>query len=155
MAVVTEYSDLRTNERASPPVLNSASKNGPIYHATHTQVATGDAGSIIELFTLKANDVLFPDAFFLSNSAGASGAFIDIGYAAHTLPDGTAVAVDQNGIADGVDGDAVNTGLSLGASKVVNSISFAVDVVITAQVTDAEFSIGDTMSCVAICGRTG
>ena len=151
MAVVTEYSDLRTNERDGR--LNSAAKDGLVKHPTHTQVAAGDADSIVELFTLKANEVLYPDQIFWSNSAWVATSTIDIGYAAHTLADGTAVAADPDGIATGIDGDAINAGLSLSATKVVESITFAVDVIITAQAKTAGIAIGDTCSLVTTVGQ--
>lgn len=155
MAVITVYSDLRTNERASPPVLNDGAKDGRVKVADvpAANFAAGDADSLVELFTLKANEVLLPDAFFLSHSAWIATSTIDVGYLGYTQPDGTVVAADPNGIATGIDGDAVAAGVSLGATKVVESISFPVDVVITLQTKTAGYATDDTAACVAIVGK--
>ena len=155
MAVVTVYSDLRMNERATPPRHNKGSEDGPIkiFNVPAANFEAGDANSLVELFTLKANEVLLPDLFFFSHSAWIATSTIDIGYLGYTQPDGTAVAADPNGIATGIDGDAVAAGVSLAATKVVEKISFPVDVVITAQAVTAGYATSDTCSGVAIVSQ--
>ena len=148
-----EFSDLRTNERTDPLKLNDPGKDGKIKHATHTQVGTAAADDFVELFTLKAGEVLFPDLFFLSHSAWIATSTIDIGYRTYTTANNVVVAADPNGIATGIDGDVIRTGTPLGPEKVVESISFPVNVVITAQAKTAGIAIGDTMSCVAHVGQ--
>lgn len=148
-----EFSDLRINERSSPQRLNDPGKDGKIKHPTHTQVATAVADDFVELFTLKAGEVLFPDMFFLSHSAWIATSTIDIGFRGFTDANGVVTAADPDGIATAIDGDVVRTGTPLGPEKVVESISFPVDVVITAQAKVVGIAIGDTMSAVAHVGQ--
>jgi hypothetical protein len=148
-----EFSDLRTNERKSPQVLNDPGKDGKTKHPTHTQAATAVADDFVELFTLKAGEVVFPDMFFLSHSAWVATSTIDIGFRVHTDANGTLVAADPAGIATGIAGDVIRTGTPLGPEKVVESISFPVDVIITAQAKTAGIDIGDTMSAVVHVGQ--
>jgi hypothetical protein len=107
-AVTTETSTEYANEVASPPVKAPSSTKGGkqrIANFTFTQgVAAGDANSTATLAILPPGKVrlLKPESKFVCSAFGAART-LDIGFLAHTKPDGTAVAASQDTILDGAD----------------------------------------------------
>jgi len=111
MAVTTQKSTEYTNATATPVTLNEAN----VYHGrvriaffTHDQDGVGDAGSSVALCSLPAGKV---KVLLKSSNAyvnwTTTSATLDLGWDAYTNISGTAVAADPDGLADGVDVDAV------------------------------------------------
>ncbi len=120
--MTTFYSDEMTNILAVPPVpLSPVQKHGKIRiaHVNYDQVANGSAGDIIQLCKLPAGRVrlLGKQSFLYVNLTGASQT-VDIGWAAYTNLDATAVVADPDGLDDGLDVDAVGI-FSIGAVAAV------------------------------------
>ena len=111
MAVTTQNSSEYTNRIATPLVTADAvNDKGKLRSLTftHDQDGVGDAGSIVRLGKLPAGKVKILGGLsrFYCNWT-ASSQTMDIGWEAYYDPDGTAVAVDVDGLVDGLDVDAV------------------------------------------------
>ena len=111
MAVTTQKSTEYTNATATPVTLNEAN----VYHGrvriayfTHDQDGVGDAGSSVALCSLPAGKV---KVLLKSSNAyvnwTTTSATLDLGWDAYTDINGTAVAADPDGLADGIDVDVV------------------------------------------------
>ncbi len=109
--MTTFYSDEMTNILAVPPVaLSPVDHHGKIRiaHVNYDQVAEGSAGDIIQLCKLPAGRVrLLGKLSHLYINLTVGSATVDIGWAAYTNLDATAVAADPDGLDDGLDVDAV------------------------------------------------
>ena len=108
--MATTYSDEITNINATPPVaLSPIDHHGKLRVAqvTYEQVANGDAGDLVHLARLPAGRVtlLGPLCNLYINATTASMK-IDIGWAAYTNLDGTAVVADIDGLDDNLDAEA-------------------------------------------------
>jgi len=108
MGVTTEKSTQETNRTATPPVKNpSYNEHGRVrtaYFAFNQGAAAGDATSTQDLVTLPPGIVrlIKTDSKFVCSAFGSSRT-LDIGYAAHTNADGTAVPLSANAILDDAD----------------------------------------------------
>ena len=111
MAVTTQKSTEYTNATATPVTLNEAN----VYHGrvriayfTHDQDGVGDAGSSVALCSLPAGKV---KVLLKSSNAyvnwTTSSATLDLGWDAYTDIDGDAVALDIDGLIDGLSVDTV------------------------------------------------
>ena len=111
MAVTTQKSTQETNRTSSPPVKNQPYDESPkkrILYFSHTQVGAGDATSTVDLVSLPAGKVrLLKREVHLVCSAFGVARTLDIGYTAHTQPDGTAVVAAADVILDGADVSAL------------------------------------------------
>ena len=111
MAVTTQNSTEYTNRIATPLVTADAvNDKGKLRTLTftHDQDGVGDAGSIVRLGKLPAGKVKIIgllSRFYCNWVTGSQT--MDIGWEAYTDPNGTAVAVDVDGLVDGLDVDAV------------------------------------------------
>jgi len=156
MAVTTENSNLMANALASPVKLNEGAVDGTAKIWTFTQgAAAGDANSIARLFILKANEVLDTHHFSIAYSAFGAARTLDIGWEAYTLPDGTAVAADPNGIADGI--DVSSAGRSVVADAPTSNVDslgpIKADITITAQVIGGTIPAAATINGSAHVGK--
>lgn len=107
--MATTYSEEMTNILATPPVpLTPIDHHGKIRMAgvTYDQVANGAAGDLVQLCKLPAGrvKVLGKSSFLYINAVTAS-MFVDIGWAAYTNLDDTAVDADIDGLDDNLDVD--------------------------------------------------
>ena len=108
MAVTTEKSTQRTNETATPPVLNPVhNAHGRVrssYFSFTQGAAAGDATSTADLIKLPAGKVrvLKTESLVICSAFGAART-IDIGHTGYTQRDGTAVAASADTILDGGD----------------------------------------------------
>ena len=111
MAVTTQKTTEYTNATATPVTLNEAN----VYHGrvriayfTHDQDGVGDAGSSVALCSLPAGKV---KVLLKSSNAyvnwTTSSATLDLGWDAYTDINGDAVALDIDGLVDGLDVDTV------------------------------------------------
>jgi len=108
MAVTTETSTQRSNPIASPPVMNPAYEDHGrlrVKAFTFTQgAAAGDATSTQGLVKLPpGKGRVYLGLSLLENSAFGASRTLDVGYAAHTQTDGTAVAADPNAFDNAID----------------------------------------------------
>ena len=110
MAVTTQNSSEYTNRIATPLVTADAvNDKGKLRSLTftHDQDGVGDAGSIVRLGKLPAGKVKIVgllSRFYCNWTAGSMT--MDIGWEAYTDPNGTAVAVDVDGLVDGLNVEA-------------------------------------------------
>tara|TARA_R100001143_G_C3315895_1_gene112418 strand:+ start:182 stop:673 length:492 start_codon:yes stop_codon:yes gene_type:complete len=111
MAVTTQKSTEYTNATATPVTLNEANAyhgRVRIAHFTHDQDGVGDAGSSVALCSLPAGKV---KVLLKSSNAyvnwTTSSATLDLGWDAYTDINGDAVALDIDGLVDGLDVDTV------------------------------------------------
>jgi hypothetical protein len=106
MAVTTQNSAQYANEVAVPSVMNKPYDRGKVRFAyfSHTQVAAGDANSLINLVKLPGGliRVLKTASQYVCSAFGAARV-LDVGYLAHNKRDGTAVAASIDTIDDGAD----------------------------------------------------
>ena len=107
MAVTYEYSTEAALESSSPSLANMLIQGMKlrILPFTFTQgVAAGDAGSLAYLRRLPPGEVWFyPKASEIQWDAFGASRVLDIGYAAYTAPDGTAVPVSAAKFDDDID----------------------------------------------------
>lgn len=113
MAATTQKSAEYTNATASPPVNNSTAElhgRVRIAYVSHDQSGAGDATSSVALCKLPAGRVrvLLASSSLYVNWTTTS-ATLDLGWDAYTGQDGTAVAANPDGLADGIDVDSVGT----------------------------------------------
>ena len=111
MAVTTQKSTEYTNATATPIVKNSTTEeHGKLrtLFFSHDQDGVGDANSTVTLGKLPAGKVKIIGGLsrFYCNWVTGSQT-MDIGWAAYTDLDGDAVALDVDGMVDGLDVDAV------------------------------------------------
>ena len=111
MAVTTQKSTEYTNATATPIVKNSTTEeHGKLrtMFFTHDQDGAGDANSTVTLGKLPAGRVRVIGGLsrFYCNWVTGSQT-MDIGWAAYTDEDGDDVALDVDGLVDGLDVDAV------------------------------------------------
>jgi len=149
MAVTTENSTQLAAASANPPVANDPRDwESPLrlLHFTFTQgAAAGDAGSIAQLVRLPPGQVrLIPSLSRISFSTLGASRTIDLGHAAYTSLDGTAVTADPDAIEADVDG------ASGGSAVPTTNDTLALDsrdgIVLTAQVNDGTLPAGATLS---------
>jgi len=153
MAVTTEYSDQYTESYVTVPakVPETHEWAGRVRMAffEFTQgAAAGDAGSLAYLVKLPAGKVrvLLPLSR-IANSALGTSRTMDLGWAAYTNDDGTAVAADPNGLDDGIDASAAaatNPGGTIGGHETKLFESQA-GVVLTAQINDGTIPAAATL----------
>lgn len=154
MAVTTEKSDQITNVEATPAVLeDTTSLHGRhrIAYFTHTQVAVGDANSLVEVVKLPAGRVRVLFSESLIEHAWAT-ALIDmsVGWAAYVDQDGDAVVADPNGLDVAIDVDTAGvfvpgSALAAGTAKTMLFESQG-GVTLTVQAIAAALAIGDTVN---------
>lgn len=153
MAVTSQKSDQYTNVTATPRVKQDAhamSGKVRIAYVTHTQSGAGDATSDVALFKLPAGKVRLLGAMshvYVNWTTGS--ATIDIGWAAYTDIDGTAVAASIDGIDNGVSVDtagAITLGSELTATGYTKVFESQDGVVIMAASTDAAIADADTLA---------
>ena len=111
MAVTTQKSAEYTIETATPLVKsNTVDKHGKLrtLYFTHDQDGAGDANSTVTLGKLPAGKVKILGGLsrFYCNWVTSSQT-MDIGWKAYTDLDGDAVALDVDGLVDGLDVDTV------------------------------------------------
>lgn len=90
--MATVYSTQRTNNRASPVVMNKANELGGRVRLAHGvyEAASLASGDVIELFILPDGARLLEGS--LAHDALGSSTTLSVGYAAHTNAAGTAVS---------------------------------------------------------------
>ena len=90
--MATVYSTQRTNNRASPVVMNKANELGGRIRVAHGvyEAASLASGDVIELFILPDGARLLEGS--LAHDAMGSSTTLSVGYAAHTNAAGTAVS---------------------------------------------------------------
>ena len=90
--MATVYSTQRTNNRASPVVMNKANELGGRVRIAHGvyEAASLASGDVIELFILPDGARLLEGS--LAHDAMGSSTTLSVGYAAHTNAAGTAVS---------------------------------------------------------------
>ena len=125
MAVTTQKSTEYTNATATPVTLNEANAyhgRVRIAHFTHDQDGVGDAGSSVALCSLPAGKV---KGLLKSSNAyvnwTTSSATLDLGWDAYTDINGDAVALDIDGLVDGLDVDTVGYRTFEGALAAINA----------------------------------
>ena len=111
MAVTSQLSAEYTIQTTTPIVnSNTVDKHGKLrtLYFTHDQDGVGDAGSLVTLGKLPAGKVKILGGLsrFYCNWVTGSQT-MDIGWAAYTDEDGDDVALDVDGLVDGLDVDAV------------------------------------------------
>ena len=111
MAVTSQLSAEYTIQTTTPIVnSNTVDKHGKLrtLFFTHDQDGVGDAGSLVTLGKLPAGKVKILGGLsrFYCNWVTGSQT-MDIGWAAYTDEDGDDVALDVDGLVDGLDVDAV------------------------------------------------
>lgn len=152
MAVTTEKSDQITNSEATPIVLeDTTSLHGRkrIAFFTHTQVAVGDANSLVEVINLPAGRVrvMFNESLIEHNWVTAT-IDMSVGWAAYTDQDGVAVVADPNGIDVAVDVEVAGVfipGSAIAAGTAKTMLFESRDgVTITVQAIAAALAVGDT-----------
>lgn len=122
MAVTTQESTEYANVFTTTPAVNNETSDwkGRVrcMYFVHDQSGAGDATSSVATVKLPAGRVrlLLPSCVLYANWTTVS-ATLDLGWDAYTDLDGTAVAADPNGLADGVDVDTAGfvTGATLAA----------------------------------------
>jgi len=89
--MATVYSTQRTNNRASPVVMNKANELGGRVRVAHGvyEAASLASGDVIEMFILPDGARLLEGS--LAHDAMGSSTTLSVGYAAHTNAAGTAV----------------------------------------------------------------
>lgn len=112
MAVTTQYSTEydQVYVDSPPTMLSTAEWHGRVRvaYVTHAQSGAGDATSSVALCKLPPGRVrLLLGSSFLYVNWTTTSATMDLGWDAYTDLSGTAVAADPNGLADGIDVDAV------------------------------------------------
>ena len=111
MAVTTQKSTEYTNATATPVVKNNATEEHGILRVmffTHNQDGAGDANSTVTLGKLPAGKVkILGGLSRMYVNWVTSSQTMDIGWQAYTDLDGDAVALDVDGMVDGLDVDAV------------------------------------------------
>lgn len=154
MAVTTEKSDQITNSEATPIVLeDTTSLHGRkrIAFFTHTQVAVGDANSVVETIKLPAGRVrvMFNESLIEHNWVTA---LIDmnVGWAAYVDQDGVAVVADPNGIDAAIDVDVAGVfipGSAIADGSAKTKLFESRDgVTIEVQAIAAALAVGDTVN---------
>jgi len=95
--MATVYSTQRTNNRASPVVMNKANELGGRVRIAHGvyEAASLASGDVIELFILPDGARLLEGS--LAHDAMGSSTTLSVGYAAHTNAAGTAVSAAPAG----------------------------------------------------------
>jgi hypothetical protein len=153
MAVTTEYSAQYTESYVTVPakVPETHEWAGRIRLAffEFTQgAAAGDAGSLAYLVKLPAGKVrvLLNESYIASSALGASRT-MDTGWVAYTGDDGVAVAVDPNGLDDGVDVSSAVAFSPIGTVGGSETKLFESQggVVLTAQVNDGTIPAAATI----------
>ncbi len=117
MAVENEKSAEYTIETAGGVGRLEPDRGGLVRYAyfKHTQAVAGDATSTVRLRKLPAGKLrILGAASAITFSAFGASRVLDVGYAAHTKADGTAVTLSANNLADDINvasaGSAVFTG---------------------------------------------
>lgn len=153
MAVTTENSTEYGNSVATPPTMNETFSWGgamrPYFFSFTQGAAAGDAGSLANLVTVPAGRfrVILPQSRIYFSAMGTART-MDLGHAAYTDQDGTAVAADPNDLDDGVDvssAGSVNPSGTIGTheTKEFNSNS---GVTFQAQINDGTIPASATIS---------
>lgn len=153
MATTTQYSTQITNgQRTSPPDLIRPDEWGApfrVYFFDFTQDGAGDAGSVAHLVTLPPGycRVILPLSRIYFEALGSSRT-MDLGHAAYTQVDGTAVAQDPDDLDVDVDvssAGSLTPGGTIGTheTKVFDSRG-GVDLI--AQINDGTFQDGKSLS---------
>ncbi len=95
--MATVYSTQRTNNRASPVVMNKANELGGRVRIAHGvyEASSLASGDVIELFILPDGARLLEGS--LAHDAMGSSTTLSVGYAAHTNAAGTAVSAAPAG----------------------------------------------------------
>jgi len=95
--MATVYSTQRTNNRASPVVMNKANELGGRVRVAHGvyEASSLASGDVIELFILPDGARLLEGS--LAHDALGSSTTLSVGYAAHTNAAGTAVSAAPAG----------------------------------------------------------
>ena len=154
MAVTTEYSTEYTNAFITTPAVKNPSSDWHgrlrLMYFVHDQSGAGDATSIISLVKLPPGRVRLHGK--LSNiyvNWTTMSATLDVGWAAYTDENGTAVAADVDGIDNGIDVDTVGAqvlGSALAATGYTKEFESRDGVVITASSTDTAIASGDDIA---------
>ncbi len=130
MAVTNEKSTQVSNADATPIVDNPAFElqaKLKLMFFKHTQSASaGDTGSTILLGRIPAGQGYIVKALSrVSFTAYGASRVLDIGYAAHTKRDGTAVVIGSDVIEDGRDVSAANlAGVALGSGTNASTLQY-------------------------------
>lgn len=144
----TEYG----NGVAHPRVMNDANQYGGkkrFWGFDYTQVLISVAEDLVNLIELPAGKVrlVLPECR-IAFSAGGASRTMNVGWAAHTLSDGTAVVADENGLDDGV--DISSAGSVLLGGTVGGAETYLFDtrdgVIITATLADDTFPAAGTLN---------
>ena len=148
MAVTTQKSAEVTNITASPPtMLDTSSLHGRLRVAyfLHTQDGAGDATSTVDLVKLPAGKgrILIRSSWLASSAFGSSRT-LDIGYVAHTDNSGDAVAVDVDGLLDGLDNSSATAAMLGTGTNALDTYLYDSNAPLTIQAVVAGGTIPDT-----------
>lgn len=153
MAVTNERSDQFDLLDAVPPSnIHVTDWRGKLRFEffTHTQVATGDANSTVELVKLPAGKVrVFKTLSVISVSALGAARTMDVGYRAHTKVDGTAVAEVEDAFISALDVSAAtnNTAFTEAAATTPTlALESREGITIFAKVEAAAIDPGETFT---------
>ena len=165
MAVTTEKSTQVSNADALPPIENPSYLVGGklrYHYFIHTQgAAAGDDGSSATVARIPSGQgVIFKQLSLIRFTAFGASRVMDIGYAAHTKRDGTAVSAGADLIEDGRDVSAANAkGVLLGTgTNADDSPLFVYDskapIDIVAKVTGGTWPAGAVIEGWIVYGTT-
>ena len=109
MAVGHELSNIYTKQAAVPFQRND--RMGQLYWVrfSHTQAVVGDAGSDVILWKVESGCRIVPHLSTIRYTAFGSARVMQIGHAAYTDPDGTAVVADLDAFLSALDVSAAGT----------------------------------------------
>lgn len=152
MAVTDQKSTQRTNEDASPQVMNpthNALGRMRISYFSHTQSGAGDVLSTVELVKLPAGNVrLLGLLCAIRHNWTEATVDMDVGWNAYTGHDGVAVVADDDGLDADVDVESagiitIGSVLAANANQKVFQSKGGVTIVLKAQA--AGLGDGDTV----------
>lgn len=159
MAVTTENSTQYANTVATPPVKNAVADAGgqlKSFFFSHTQVASGDAGSLVNLCKLPSGRyrILLAQSLISVSALGVSRT-LDVGHTGYTNADGTAVTAGGNAFVSAVDasGATVTAFTEAGTTAVPTFlVDSTTEVVLQAKVSGGTIDIGKTFTgYVVVC----
>lgn len=148
MAVTTQKSTQVTNMDATPPtIMDTTSLHGRmrVAYFLHTQDGAGDATSTVDLVKLPAGKgrILIRSSWLASSAFGSSRT-LDIGYVAHTDNSGDAVAVDVDGLLDGLDNSSATAAMLGTGTNALDTYLYDSNAPLTIQAVVAGGTIPDT-----------
>ena len=103
MAVTTQHSSQYANVVAVPPVMNGRPAMPYKRRFVHTQSGTGDDGSSVTIARVYAGERLDLLSSMIHHPAFGASRVLKLGWTAHTDPDGTVHAADDDALFSAMD----------------------------------------------------